>query len=668
MLHNILYFDTDFNERERNDLFQRIKDESLQSEVGYYALPDAPRTVCDQIKAFGARPAVAAKKKIAVIGIGGSTLGTKAVDSLLSPTKERRRRELCFLENVDPLAITQTLSGLRLEETLFIVISKSGTTIETVSILKIVLAHFRLTEKIQTLPEHFAVVTDADSSLAGFADEFGIERFSIPAGVGGRFSVLSAVGLLPLYLCGYDIDALLEGARRYKKAFFNGEQSVLLDKALYYHRHRDTLAINAVFAYGSGFDDFTKWYIQLWAESLGKVDAGGRHVGNTPAGLIGSVDQHAFLQLVMEGPRDKSMTFIKLLDFGNGLRIPDIALPHLEMTAYVDGRLAEELINHQCDATRQALINENIPTDLISLEKLDEAHVGALLFYYELLTSLMGLLTQINTYGQPGVESAKSILRREMEAEAQMHNSIVVTDLDGTLLDHHTYRCDEAYEMLSYLRKNAITLIIATSKTRAEVEKLRVQLGLDHPFIVENGAAIVTGDAVYPLARPYSELRQWFESHRDAFGLQGFGDMTLEQVMELTELDAQNAALAREREYTEPFVIDDLLQLKHLEVLANDAGYSIIRGGRFYHLVTAGCDKARAMQKAIDLLAPETTPRSIALGDSPNDFSMLLAADQAILIPHTDGSYAAFEAPGLIKAPFPGPKGWNAALKGVYHV
>jgi len=668
MLHNTLYFNTAFSDRDRSDLFGRIKDESSEREAGYFALPASSQAVCAQIRAFEASAAIRSKENIAVIGIGGSALGTKAVDSLLSLRSKGRKRHLFFLENVDPLEITQTLSRLALDQTLFIVISKSGTTIETTSILKIVLVHFQLAERMGSLSDHFAVVTDADSALDKFAADFGIERFHIPSDVGGRFSVLSAVGLLPLYLCGYDIDALLEGARTYSTSFFDGGQTELLDKALYYYHHRDTILINTLFAYGSGFENFTKWYVQLWAESLGKIDAEGKRVGTTPVGLIGSVDQHSFLQLVMQGTRDKSITFVKVLDFESSLRIPDITLPHLETTSYVNNRPAEQLINHQCDATRQAIIGEQIPTDLLALEKIDEAHVGALLFYYELFTSLMGILAQINTYDQPGVETAKSILKKEMEAEALMQESIVITDLDGSLLDHNTYRCDDAYEMLDYLKKSGIPLIIATSKTKAEVDRLRERLGLIYPFIVENGAAIVTADEEYPLARPYPELRQWFEAQKESFGLRGFGDMAVEEIMELTGLDAENAFLAKQREYTEPFVIDDPFQLKRLEVLANDAGYSVIRGGRFYHLVTAGCDKARAMQKAIELFSPETARKSIALGDSPNDFAMLLAADQAVLIPHPDGSYAAFEAPGLIKAPYSGPKGWNAALKAIYHV
>jgi glucose-6-phosphate isomerase len=156
--------------------------------------------------------------------------------------------------------------------------------------------------------------------------------------------------------------------------------------------------------------------VQLWGESLGKQQ---RHsafnVGLTPIGLIGPKDQHSFLQLIMEGTRNKSVTFIKIEDFNDSITIPDITLPHLKSLDVLNGLSFEKLINMQCDSVTEALLNENdIPIDSIIIPKTGESHIGALIYYYELLTSLVGELIDVNTYDQPGVEAGKIILKKKL--------------------------------------------------------------------------------------------------------------------------------------------------------------------------------------------------------------------------------------------------------------
>ena len=315
------------------------------------------------------------------------------------------------MENVDPVAIETALSDVILDETLFLVISKSGTTIETVSIAKYIIGRFGLLEDPEHLQRHIAVITDAGSPLESFAHANGMECFNIPGNVGGRFSVLSAVGLLPLHLAGFDIAALLEGAATLRRRILEEGETTLLEKAIFYNKHREVRSINVLFCYGSAFDAFNRWYVQLWGESLGKVDRENSHVGLTPVGLTGAVDQHSFLQLIMDGPLDKTVSFIRINHFESDLVIPDISLNGLESTDYANGRRFEELINAECDATMQSVSEAGIPVDLLEMDQLDEFHVGNLLFYYELLTSLVGILEGVNTYDQPGVERGKKILR-----------------------------------------------------------------------------------------------------------------------------------------------------------------------------------------------------------------------------------------------------------------
>ena len=222
-------------------------------------------------------------------------------------------------------------------------------------------------------------------------------------------------------LCGIDIRALLSGAKKIKNSFFEDGyvKEILLKKAVYYAKNHARYNINCIFAYSETLKYFCEWYVQLWGESLGKHQRHSAfHVGLTPIGLIGPKDQHSFLQLIMEGTRDKSVTFIKIEDFHDNITIPDITLPHLEMLDTLNNLPFSKLINMQCDSVIEALLDqESIPLDTITLQSVTENNIGSLIFYYELLTSLVGELMDVNTYDQPGVEAGKIILKKKLQAE-----------------------------------------------------------------------------------------------------------------------------------------------------------------------------------------------------------------------------------------------------------
>ena len=398
------------------EAFAVVSEERRSGAIGYYDLPEGSVALADAAKKLESDNTLLAGggiSDVAVIGIGGSSLGIKAVDSLLSP-RRGRKRALHFFENSDPVDISRTMAKLTKEGTLFIVISKSGGTIETTSIFKTLIAHFGL-ELDGADRERVIVITDKGSGLSRFGDHYGLPQFNIPDNVGGRFSVLSAVGIVPLTLAGYDTVSLLGGASAFLQAFFNREEDHLLEKACFLYEQGPKLSINVLFSYANDLENLTKWYVQLWGESLGKIDASGAHVGMTPVGLIGSVDQHSFLQLLIEGPRDKTVTFISIEDFENALTIPDISLKHIEKTDFINGRTFNTLINAQCDATRESLVQSGVSVDGIAIPKVDEANIGALILYYELLTSLVGTMLLVNTYDQPGVELGKVILTKKFE-------------------------------------------------------------------------------------------------------------------------------------------------------------------------------------------------------------------------------------------------------------
>jgi len=223
------------------------------------------------------------------------------------------------------------------------------------------------------------------------------------------------VGLVPLALAGHDVEGLLEGARAMHDLFFDGEGDPhgIIGKAKTYARNGGKQNINVLFAYASAFEQLSKWYVQLWGESLGKINKGGDRVGLTPIGIIGSVDQHSFLQLVMEGPLDKSVTFLKLKNFPEDITIPHITLKHLEKTDFINGRSFQELITAQCDATKEAVEHAGAMVDLMEIDHADAWHAGYLIYYFELLTSLTGYFMGVNTYDQPGVEMGKQILSKK---------------------------------------------------------------------------------------------------------------------------------------------------------------------------------------------------------------------------------------------------------------
>ena len=213
-------------------------------------------------------------------------------------------------------------------------------------------------------------------------------------------------------LLGYKGKEILEGARELALRFFERKEDHILHKALYLVQNRERCPINVLFSYSSVFREFNAWYVQLWAESLGKLNAHKQPVGLTPIALVGSIDQHSFLQLIVQGPRDKSVTFLSLAPKHYPKpRIPQKKRELLESSDFVIGASFATLLDKQCLATMQTLQAQEVPTDSIVMDRVCAHNAGALVMYYELLTSCAGCALEINTYDQPGVEFGKARLR-----------------------------------------------------------------------------------------------------------------------------------------------------------------------------------------------------------------------------------------------------------------
>jgi mannosyl-3-phosphoglycerate phosphatase len=258
---------------------------------------------------------------------------------------------------------------------------------------------------------------------------------------------------------------------------------------------------------------------------------------------------------------------------------------------------------------------------------------------------------------------------------------VVFTDLDGTLLDHATYSYEPARPALAALAAAGVPVIFCTSKTRAETERWRRALENTHPFIVENGGAAFVPDGYFPfevkfdrtdggygmleLGTPYAELRRVLGVIRDktGLGLRGFGDMSLEEIAALCGFTLEDAALAAQREYDEPFIASDSDTLPKLVREAEAEGLRVTSGGRFHHLLGAS-DKGRAVSALRELFARAQGPvRAVGVGDSLNDEPLLRAVDVPVLVRKPGGGYAdAIHLRGLVIAPYSGPEGWREAI------
>ena len=390
-------------------------------EYGFYGLVRQGETV-REIKIF-AEGLGQAYDHVLVLGIGGSALGAKALlTALRRPAWNEWDDEgrdffprLTVLENVDPTTVSAALRRIDPRRVLVNVISKSGGTAETMAQYLVVRSW--LEEALgQAADRHLVFTTDpVRGALRDLASKEGIATLSVPADVGGRFSVLSPVGLLPAALVGIDIEGLLAGALR---ALERAENDDLLSNpaALYAALHwaADTeldARVNVLMPYTDRLREFAEWYRQLWAESLGKrVDRGGRvvHTGPTPVGAIGATDQHSQVQLFMEGPYDKVITFATVDDLGEDVPIPQRAdLP--PDLAYLPGHTLGELLRAEYEATSAALSQMGRMNCTLRLPDLSPATLGEAIMFFQLATGYAGLWYGIDPFDQPGVELGKRL-------------------------------------------------------------------------------------------------------------------------------------------------------------------------------------------------------------------------------------------------------------------
>ncbi len=382
---------------------------------------DLPYTMdLEEIRKFAA-PASKKYENLVVLGIGGSALGMIALQTALnSPfhnlmdAKSRKAPRLFVEDNVDPERIANMLDVIDPAKTLFNVISKSGGTAETMSAFLI--ARNLIVKKLgaKKLKDHMVATTDVKVGyLRPIVEREGLASFVVPDGVGGRFSVLSAVGLLPAAIMGIDIKGLMDGAAQMDKRCRSGsiyKNPALMAAALHYLADTEKgKNIQVMMPYSNALKDMADWFRQLWAESLGKkYSLEGRvvHTGQTPAKSVGATDQHSQLQLYNEGPSDKTVTMLRVEEFRKKLVIPK-GYGDLAGVAYLGGHEMGELLNAEQSATEMALTKNRCPNCTINLPSITPETVGQLIYMLEVQTAYAGLFYGINTFDQPGVEEGK---------------------------------------------------------------------------------------------------------------------------------------------------------------------------------------------------------------------------------------------------------------------
>jgi glucose-6-phosphate isomerase len=354
---------------------------------------------------------------LVVLGIGGSSLGLLAVNAALRtpfPRMEPAPR-LTVLDNIDPVRVSSLLGALDPRRTLVNVITKSGDTAETMSTFLV----FRrwLEDRLGARParDHLVATTDASKgALRKIASDEGLAAFTVPDGVGGRFSVLTPVGLLPAALLGIDIRGLLAGAAAMDRRLASPElmeNPALLGAVLHRMAYDGGRRISVMFAYADQLFLLADWYRQLWAESLGKrrrLDGTERPVGPTPVKALGVTDQHSQVQLYRDGPDDKVYTFLTVDRFAAGVPIPAVSeTAGLDAVAYLGGHSLEELLAAEERATEAALFRAGRPVARIAFPEVSPQAVGEYFHLMEATTVATGALFGIDPLDQPGVEAGK---------------------------------------------------------------------------------------------------------------------------------------------------------------------------------------------------------------------------------------------------------------------
>jgi glucose-6-phosphate isomerase len=389
------------------DSYQR----TLESEdIGFFRLPQDRRLLARCESLFNK---FHHKKYFIHVGIGGSALGT---EMLLSALGQSRNVKFTFINNIDPDDLSRKLDDINLHEALIYVVSKSGTTAETVAAMSIIIQKFKnlgITESEYN--DYFVFCTDPQKGeLRKISGQWDIETLEIPANVGGRFSVLTPVGLFPSLFAGINVLGLLEGAEKIKPHLFNKDKAQDFFELAQWIKalHDEGVQQTVMMPYSSLLREYSSWFVQLWAESLGKDGK-----GLTPIPAFGATDQHSQMQLFMEGPHDKILMILEVEKFHSDFSLKNDVKS--ESFKNLSPFKLSDLMKAELEGTLTALEENKRHVVQIKLPILNEDSLGQLILFAECLTVIVGEFLQVNPFNQPGVEAGKKYANSWLKANCK---------------------------------------------------------------------------------------------------------------------------------------------------------------------------------------------------------------------------------------------------------
>ncbi|MCG3116667.1 MAG: glucose-6-phosphate isomerase [Candidatus Manganitrophus sp. SA1] len=411
-----------------DDVYRTFRESRNKGNLAFLDLPYQPT---EKIKTL-AKKVQGRFENFVLLGIGGSALGPIAIQQALhSPyynllsKKERGGPRMFFLDNVDPTEVASLLEVLDPSKTAVNVVTKSGGTIETLAQFLIVQKWIYKKVGKEKGAAHFIVTTDPKrGTLREIAQKEGYATLEIPEPVGGRFSVLTPVGLFPAAVSGIDIDLMLQGAADLDQEFQKvpPHENAAVWGAFVHHwayliKRRNILVL---MPYSEALVGVAQWFVQLWAESLGKEkDISGKRisVGQTPVVAVGATDQHSQLQLYMEGPVDKTIQFLVVGSFGKDLPFPTVRSD--TPIGLLAGHTLGSLLKIEQRAIEASLVESGRPNCKLIVPEINPYYLGALFYFFEFQTAFAGKLYGINPFDQPGVEAGKRIIHKLLKEEGQ---------------------------------------------------------------------------------------------------------------------------------------------------------------------------------------------------------------------------------------------------------
>lgn len=383
----------------QKDLEQFLK----RTEIGF---PDLPLRKELWAKSQKLGSEIAQKfKSLVLVGIGGSSLGVRVISEVF------RKSNVYFLDNVDANEFESLMSQCDLPTTAWVFASKSGTTLETLCSLEFIRQNYEK-QKISFTTNCFVVTEKKESSLYNWAHQNSIPVLEVPLDVGGRFSVLSPIGMLPAAFMGLNIEQFRKGAE--KALSSKKEIAELMSVSLKSFEREEWITL--LWFYNSSLRNFGAWFVQLWAESLAKKDTRDKQGiaprASTPISAVGAVDQHSILQQVMEGAKDKFVIFMRVLSSEQGSMV--LENPIFPETKSLLGKTMGKLLQVEAESTQEALKAQGVQSATLTIDQLNEETLGYLFMYFQLVVAGLGESLGINAFDQPGVELGKRLAKSKL--------------------------------------------------------------------------------------------------------------------------------------------------------------------------------------------------------------------------------------------------------------